>query len=101
MSGDSSQSPVDSDAETIHTQYDWASTAPSAAVIRTVAIARNEDPMDMPLLYSCVNPDALDSLFTHLTNVDGDCNLRISFPYASYEVTITGHGKIVAKPQHA
>ena len=40
----------------------------------------------LPPLFDAVNPDALDSLFAESSNG----NVEVSFPYAGYEVTVTG-----------
>ena len=47
---------------TVRAQYEWASTPPPIAVIKTVAIALDRKETALELLYESVDPDALDAL---------------------------------------
>ncbi len=89
--------PTDSSTEPIRTRFDWASTTPSMAVVETVAVARNEDPLSLPPLYARIDPDALDALVTSAATPTDD-GLRISFSYADHDVTVGSDGGVAVTP---
>lgn len=60
----------------------------SERVIDAVAVATGTDPLDLPLLYETVDPDALDALAESLS--DGE----VIFQYAGYTVTVENTGAI-------
>ena len=49
----------------------------------------------LPSLYDAVDPDALASLTSNSSSVD----LTVSFPYAGYEVTVTGTDTVRIREQ--
>lgn len=61
----------------------------SERVIQAVATTSSADPLELPPLYDAVDPDALDSLVTEMT--DGE----VVFAYAGYEVTVRSDGTIM------
>ncbi|MFA9518166.1 HalOD1 output domain-containing protein [Halopenitus sp. H-Gu1] len=60
----------------------------SERVIRNVAETTDSDPLDLPLLYDAVDPDALNAIIESMS--DGE----VTFTYAGHEVTVTSDGAI-------
>lgn len=60
----------------------------SERVIETVAAEAETDPMDLPLLYETIDPDALDALIETLS--DGE----VTFQYAGFAITVESTGII-------
>jgi len=79
-------------------QFDFQSRLPSEAVIAAGAEARGKDALELPSLYSEVDPDALDTVFA--TNPDRGRRSRglITFLRAGCHVTVNSAGTIVADP---
>lgn len=76
----------------LHT-FTWSeSKQPSSAVIIAIADVTGEDPLELEPLYSAIDPDALNNLFTstRLPRHNGS----VSFNYHGFQVTINadGHG---------
>jgi len=84
--------------DTIQTEFDWDSVAPSTAVIQTVSIAANTDPSNIQPLYGSVDPDALDKLIRSNGARSTGSTTSVSFTYAEYEVTLHSTGIVVARP---
>jgi len=69
----------------------------SVSVIRAVAAVSEVDPLSLePRLYDVIDPDALEALVSSDT-ADGD--VRISFPFGRYLVTVTGTGGITVREE--
>lgn len=62
-------------------------------ITETVAEAEGIDPIDLPPLYSVVDPDALEALFQPRTEL-GDPTARVVFTYNGYEVTVDADGTV-------
>lgn len=105
----SEDSPIDQEEKTeepeqIQAFYNWGDTAPSAAVIDTVAFAAHRELSDLPLLYEVVEPEALDKLITssNAMRASQDSQLSISFAYANCAVTIKCDGEVcIRSPTHS
>lgn len=65
-------------------------STPSARVVTAVAEAAETDPLDLPPLYSALDPDALDALVTNSES----SSIFLTFPYAGYTVSIHGDGEV-------
>lgn len=65
----------------------------SWTVIETVADAEGVDPLELPPLYSVVDPDALETLFQPRTELQ-DTTARVVFTYHGHEVTVTAGGTV-------
>lgn len=79
-------------------RYDWSSMAPSTAAIASVAAAAGRAPTDIPPLSGRVDPDALDALLDPDGPTAAGGPVSISFPDASYEVTVTRGGDLSLEP---
>ncbi len=82
----------------ISTSYDWASTTPSIAVIETVAVARDEEPVNLETLNDVVDTDALDAVLSRGTPPRDESRVRVSFSYARCEVTVRSDGGVTVDP---
>jgi hypothetical protein len=86
------------EAETIRTQFDWASTAPSMAVIETVAIALDRELTTIEPLYESIDPDALDALLRSNGSLATANDVTVSFVVADRQVTVHSRGDVVVRP---
>ncbi|PSP86151.1 hypothetical protein BRC83_01855 [Halobacteriales archaeon QS_1_68_17] len=73
--------------------YDWQQDSPVGAVVNAVSRASGTDPMALPPLYRAVDPDALDGLVA-ADDRSADHDLRVTFRFAGYAVTVTGTGVV-------
>jgi hypothetical protein len=78
-------------------EYDWAETAPSTAVVETVAEATGEPITEIGPLYDSIDPDALDTLFQpHGTSPQ--CNDGyVSFEFADHTVAVHANGSVTLR----
>lgn len=88
----------ESPTEAINARHDWTTTSPSVAVIETAAMAVDRDPQALPPLFPCIDPDALDALLTRGIGGVGNRDIRVSFPFAALDVTVTGRGVVTVEP---
>jgi len=80
----------------IRHEYDWSTTNPSTAVVRSVALAANRDPRDLEILQQAVDTDGLDTIMK--TDSTAGSDPRIMFGFAGYEVTVHSDGLVVVQP---
>ena len=102
MSDVPTRAPNEGDRSTpgaVRVEYDWAATTPSAAVVETVGVATDEDPLDLPPLYRRVDSDALDVVLDRGRRPAAAGDVRVSFTYADCEVTVASHGGVVVIPR--
>ena len=99
MDNHPSASSGDSKAERIRTRYDLGSTDVSTAVVEATSIALDKSRTDLPPLYSYVDSDALDALFSDRTGSADENFLRVTFPYRGFQVTVVDDGQIIVDPQ--
>lgn len=85
---------VDPDPDVSIAPSDWeASGGPCVTVVEAVAAATDRDPLDVALLDSYVDTDALDALLTSLE--DGSRRaVRVSFTYDGCEVVVQRNGRL-------
>jgi hypothetical protein len=79
-------------------RYDPDAVAPSVAVVAAVVAETGLAPVEVPPLFSAVDPEALDALFR-----SGDASLAcsISFTYWRFEVSVSGTGEVALRPADA
>lgn len=63
-------------------------------VILAVADARDEDPLELPSLYSVIDPDALAKLFDHSSPAGRNGPGRVVFTLAGCEVVVHSDGEV-------
>lgn len=64
------------------------SCSPSERIIQSVAEQTNTDPLELPLLYDTIDPDALDALLNRLEGCE------IQFQYAGQTVCVESDGVV-------
>jgi predicted phosphoadenosine phosphosulfate sulfurtransferase len=62
--------------------------AVSTRIVTKVAEATNKDQVELPVLYDCIDPEALNTLVDRMS--DGE----VSFNYAGCEITAMSDGDI-------
>lgn len=92
-SGENAQQDAD---RVMRHEYDWSTTKPSTAVVRSVALAADRDPRDLEILQQVVDTDGLDAIMkADSTDSSGP---SIMFGFAGYEVTVHSDGFLVVRP---
>jgi len=82
--------------DTYHHQYDWESPGGlSSALVATVATVADTEPTEIESLHDCVDPDALNALFSPLSEDRPRSQGYLSFTLDDYDVTVHGHGEII------
>ncbi|EMA22285.1 MULTISPECIES: HalOD1 output domain-containing protein [Haloarcula] len=81
--------------DTLHAEFDWGSISPSVAVVQTVAIAAEQEAIELSPLIETLDPDALDQLFVH--SAEPDSAVSLSFQLGEYAVTVTGTGDVYVR----
>lgn len=79
---------------TVHAHYEWSETAPSIAVVETVAAAVDRDVTAIGPLYESVDPDALDAL-VQSDEPTKTGETTVSFTVADRAVTVHSRGEVV------
>lgn len=74
--------------------YDWANETVTGAVVSAVSAVEGIDPLDVEPLYSKVDPDALDKLFSPMTDGVPRHNVALSFLLHGYSVTVYSEGRV-------
>lgn len=71
----------------------------SERVVDEVAAATDSDPIDLEPLYTRVDPDALDALFSNGAGTTVRHQGEITFPMAGCDVTVGADGTVEVDPQ--
>lgn len=80
--------------------YATESAVVSRAVVAAVANAENVSPVELtPPLYDAVDPDALEQFVASVDAGPDESDVRVTFPYVGYEVTVTGDGDVSLEPE--
>ena len=83
---------------TFRSQFNSPTVTPSEAVISTVAVATEQNPADIPSLYSAIDPDALDALCTSTNARPVSPDGCVRFEYADCRVTVENQGTVLVDP---
>lgn len=84
----------DSPDNTLQAEFDWETTAPSVAIVEAVASAANSDPQSLESLYECIDPDAVDMLFTESPDRP-ETSIQLTFTYHEFTVTVNSNGTVL------
>lgn len=76
------------DASTIYRTRRDPEVSATVSVVRAVAEVEDETPEALPVLWETIDPEALDNMFEDVES-DGQSNVRVSFDYCGYIVTVT------------
>lgn len=85
----------------IRAEFDWSDVLPSTAVVETVAIATDREPMALGPLYDAIDPDALDTLVRSGGTDPTDGIASVTFALDGHEVTVRRDGTVVVIPVEA
>ncbi|QZP39435.1 HalOD1 output domain-containing protein [Halobaculum magnesiiphilum] len=85
------------DDEIAHAQYDWSSTAPSIAVVETLALAFGREAATLEPLFDAVDPDALDAFFQSESVTESATEVVVTFTVAGRRVTVRGGGGVLVR----
>lgn len=77
------------DGSTVRDRWD-DETAPSVAIVETVAEVTGKEPAEMPPLQRTIDMDALESLVAERS----ESSIRLSFEYVGTAVTVESDGTI-------
>lgn len=70
----------------------------STKVITAVADAKNVDPIDLPPLYSAIDPDALDQLFQSEFPNTASGTTKVQFTFAGCDVVVDSENQVTVTP---
>jgi len=84
--------------DAIRVEYDWTATAPSSAVIETVAVASDREPTRFEPLYGAIDPDALNALVRSKGGEPAGERTTVTFEFAGQCVTVRGGGAVMVRP---
>ncbi|WP_440991701.1 HalOD1 output domain-containing protein [Haloarchaeobius baliensis] len=70
----------------------------SEAVVSSVSVATERDPLDLPPLYSAIDPDALDALLSPVGHQIPSRSITVSFEYAGCWIVIQDQSRIRVRP---
>jgi hypothetical protein len=99
---DESAGPSDDEATdgAVRGNYDWDVTAPSTAVVETLAVALNRTEASIDPLYDSIDPETLDAVVqssrsTANTNTN---TTTMAFTVGDRQVTVDSRGTVVVRP---
>lgn len=86
---------------TYRTQFDEHTRPATEAIVKAVATATGTDQLELPPLYSVVDPDALNALFDGPTHDASKQRLTVTFEYVDCRVSAKARGTVVVEPDRA
>ena len=81
----------------IRAEYDWTDTLASTAVVETVAVACDCEPMDLDPLYEVIDPDALNAVVSSGDDPAAG-GTTVTFEVADRSVAVHDGGAVVVRP---
>lgn len=70
----------------------------SQAVISTVAVVSETNPVELPPLYSVIDSENLKKVITPTTPGPPQTDIHVSFPYYGHKITVHRYGIITVQP---
>jgi len=87
------------ESETWYTaEFDQFDRRPTDAIMDAVSKATGTDLMELPSLYSVVDPDALDQLLLGFGVRAGNNDGAVSFDYTDCRITLKAAGVVIVEP---
>lgn len=86
------------DTGAVHSRYDWSVTAPSIAVIQTVAAISGKEPTSLPKLFEAIDPDSLDAICSREASIPESEPIHVMFSYYGHVVTVKSDGEVIVTP---
>lgn len=87
------------ESETYRVSFESATESVCTAVISTVAAVSETRPMELPPLYSVIDPDALEALVESTVAGPSNGDVQVSFIFNNCKVTVHTYGIIAVQPQ--
>lgn len=79
------------------TEFDFHTRPATEAVIDAIATASGSDPLELTPLYSVVDPDALEALFTPTVASSSQIEGSVTFTLDGHHVTVHSYGIITVE----
>lgn len=67
-------------------------------VLRAVAERKGCSQLQLPLLYDCIDPDALNEVIASVEGSSAGGSVVVEFEYAEYVVRVVGTGTVELRP---
>lgn len=91
----------DPDSEIYRTSFDSASQSVGEAITSTVAVVSETPPLELPPLYSVIDPEAVERLVGRPESESSSSDTHVSFAFNGYDVTVHSYGIItLQQPGH-
>ena len=84
--------------DTYRTEFDSRTRTATEAVVSAVETATGRESLDLPTLYTVIDPDALEALL-RTPSPSRLPGVTVTFDYADCEVTVKNHGTILVEPR--
>ena len=85
-------------SETIRAEFYWSVETPSTAIVGSVAVAADREPLALEPLYETVDPDSLNTLFRSRERNSTDGDATVTFALDGYGITVQSDGTVVVRP---
>lgn len=89
------------DSETYRASFNSDTDSVCSAILSTVAAVSETPPLELPPLYSACDPDALETLVEPTVHGASSAEIRVSFTFHGYTVTVHNYGIIAVHPPQA
>lgn len=86
------------DTETYRVSFDSSTESVCKAIISTVAVISEKEPVELPPIYSAVDPDALEALLERNVTGPQNADIHISFTFTEWDITVHSYGVIAVRP---
>ncbi|MFP8957766.1 HalOD1 output domain-containing protein [Natrialbaceae archaeon A-CW3] len=95
-------SPPGSATKRTYTESFDPATGPVEAIVDLVSRVDGQSPIELRPIYEVVDPDALDTLFSHRHgSAERSPGQTFEFVYEGYQITVIGDGRIeLSLPSH-
>lgn len=94
---DSGDFDYDEDTDTYRTSVSF-DDAPSLTVVEAIGVISDETVADIDPLYSSVDPDALDTIFSTIASGEMSGPVCVELTHAGHEVFISSDGRLSVRP---
>ena len=87
-----------SETDTYRASFDSATESVQTAVVLTVAAVSQTRPMELPPLFSVIDPDAVEALVESAVADPSNVDIHVSFVFNDCNVTVHSYGIIAVQP---
>lgn len=86
------------DTNSYHTSFGEGDESPSMVVVSTIAAVSGRSFVDLPPLYTAVDPEALETLVAGEESGPDREEVEVTFTYADYEISVDSDGEVEVRP---